>query len=88
MAEVEQLIGREPHRREDADDALALPVRGRKLRCNSPQALGIRDRRATELHHDDARLSGRACRIECGPVLVVGREHGQSVGRGSDRAAA
>ena len=54
--EVEQLVGRVPHRREDADDAVRRLARRDQSPRHVLDHLRVGERRAAELHHDGAGL--------------------------------
>ena len=73
--EVEQLVGRVPHRREDADDAMPVLACGDEPRGHALQLLGVADGRAAELHHDRAEVRRLRVGVDRRNDLVVGRRH-------------
>ena len=54
VREVDQLVGRVAHRREDGDDAAAFLLRRDDPPGDRLQPLRVADRRAAELHHERA----------------------------------
>jgi hypothetical protein len=73
--QVEQLVGRVPHRGEDADHAIALLTCGDETSCDPLQAVRVADRRAPELHHHRAALTGLGVGVDRRDGFVLGRGH-------------
>src|SRR5262249_50414532 len=70
-----QLVGRVAHGREDADDAAALLMRSHEPARDLPDLLGVGDRGAAELHHDEIGAACRRVRRDLRNDLVLGRRH-------------
>ena len=79
VSEVEQLVGRVAHRREDADDAVALLARGDEARGDALQLLRVADGGAAELHHDRAELRRLRVGVDRRNGFVLGRGHARRV---------
>ena len=75
VGEIEQLVGRVPHRREDADDAVPFVTGGDEPRGDALQLLGVADGGAAELHHDRAEVRGLRIGVDCRNGFVLGRGH-------------
>ena len=75
VGEVEQLVGRVPHRGEDADDAVALLARGDEACGDALQLVRVGDRGAAELHHDRAEMRRLRVGVDRRDGLVLGRGH-------------
>ncbi len=75
VGEVEQLVGRVPHRGQDADDAMALLARGDEPRSDALQLVRVTDGGAAELHHDGADMRRLGVRVDGRNGLVLGRGH-------------
>ena len=75
MGEIEQLVGRVAHRREDADDAVPFVTGGDEPRGDALQLLRVADGGAAELHHDRAEVRGLRVGIDCRNGFVLGRGH-------------
>ena len=91
LGELEQLVGRVPHRGEDADDAMAFLARGDEPRGDPLQLHRVGDGGAAELHHHGAELRRAelrrlGVRVDRRNGLVLGRGHATkpSWGLGSD----
>ena len=80
MRQVEQLVGRVPHRGQHGDDPAALLPRRREARGDGSQALGCADRGAAELHHDEAVVRAQLILRDGRNGLVLGRPLGQCRG--------
>ena len=75
VGEVEQLVGRVPHRREHADDAVALLTGGDEPCRDALQLLGVADGGAAELHHDRAEAGSLRIGVDRRNGFVLGRGH-------------
>jgi hypothetical protein len=78
--EVEQLVGRATHRREDGDDTRAAFTRRHQAACDALELLRIRDGGAAELHHDGAEMRRGVVPLDGWNRLVVRGCHADSVG--------
>ena len=58
-ASVDQLVGRVAHRRDDARRPCSRAPGGDEALRDALQLVGVADRGAAELHHDEARRAGR-----------------------------
>ena len=75
VGEIEQLVGRVPHRREDADDAVPFVTGGDETSGDALQLLRVADGGAAELHHDRAEVGGLRVGIDRRDGFVLGRGH-------------
>ena len=75
MREIEQLVGRVAHRREDADDAVPFVTRGDEPRRDALQLLGVADGGAAELHHHRAEVGRLRVGVDRRNGFVLGRSH-------------
>ena len=88
--EVEELVGRVPHRGEDADDAVPRLAHRDESARDVLDLLRVADRRTAELHHDGAalrRLRPRTAGTASYSIVVTGsRSVAANSGAGSARA--
>ena len=75
VGEVEQLVRRVAHRREDADDAMPFLACGDEPRRDALQLLRIAHRRAAELEHERAAGRRLGIRVDRRNGFVLGRGH-------------
>ena len=73
--QLEQLVRRVAHRREDADDAVPLVARCDQPRRDSLQLLRVADRGAAELEHERAARGRLGVRVDGRNGFVLGRGH-------------
>ena len=73
MRQLDELVGRVAHRRDDGDDLAArAPGRDQALR-DTLQLVGVTDGGAAELHHDEARRAG--CVLDRRNCFELGHRH-------------